>query len=74
MAIRFRLSIRLPSASVLTTFCITHGPYMPTIVFASPKGGVGKSTAAVLLAAELSSHGDPNRSPSGRTVPENLKN
>jgi cellulose biosynthesis protein BcsQ len=23
---------------------------MPTIVFASPKGGVGKSTAAVLLA------------------------
>jgi chromosome partitioning protein len=42
---------------------------MPTIVFASPKGGVGKSTAAVLLAAELASHGgtvtmidaDPNR-------------
>lgn len=42
---------------------------MPTIVFASPKGGVGKSTAAVLLASELSSHGgsvtmidaDPNR-------------
>jgi len=42
---------------------------MPTIVFASPKGGVGKSTAAVLLATELAVHGgtvtmidaDPNR-------------
>jgi chromosome partitioning protein len=42
---------------------------MPTIVFASPKGGVGKSTAAVLLASELAGHGgtvtmidaDPNR-------------
>jgi chromosome partitioning protein len=42
---------------------------MPTIVFASPKGGVGKSTAAVLLATELAAHGgavtmidaDPNR-------------
>jgi len=42
---------------------------MPTIVFASPKGGVGKSTAAVLLSTELTSHGgsvtmidaDPNR-------------
>jgi chromosome partitioning protein len=42
---------------------------MPTIVFASPKGGVGKSTAAVLLASELAFHGgtvtmidaDPNR-------------
>jgi chromosome partitioning protein len=42
---------------------------MPTIVFASPKGGVGKSTAAVLLSTELASHGgsvtmidaDPNR-------------
>jgi chromosome partitioning protein len=41
---------------------------MPTIVFASPKGGVGKSTA-VLLATEFASHGgsvtmidaDPNR-------------
>src|SRR3954453_4271804 len=27
---------------------------MPTIVFASPKGGAGKSTSAVLLASELS--------------------
>jgi chromosome partitioning protein len=42
---------------------------MPTVVFASPKGGVGKSTAAVLLATELTSHGgsvtmidaDPNK-------------
>jgi chromosome partitioning protein len=42
---------------------------MPTIVFASPKGGVGKSTAAVLLATELAGNGaavtvidaDPNK-------------
>jgi chromosome partitioning protein len=42
---------------------------MPTIVFASPKGGAGKSTSAVLLATELASNGasvtiidaDPNR-------------
>ena len=42
---------------------------MPTIVFASPKGGVGKSTSAVLLATELAVRGvdvtiidaDPNR-------------
>jgi chromosome partitioning protein len=42
---------------------------MPTIVFASPKGGVGKSTSAVLLATELACRGasvtmidaDPNR-------------
>lgn len=30
---------------------------MPTIVFASPKGAVGKSTGAFLLATELSSNG-----------------
>lgn len=30
---------------------------MPNIVFASPKGGAGKSTSAVLLATELVSHG-----------------
>jgi chromosome partitioning protein len=30
---------------------------MPTIVFASPKGGVGKSTSAVLLATQLAEHG-----------------
>lgn len=43
---------------------------MPTIVIASPKGGAGKSTAAVLLATELAHAGarvtlldcDPNRS------------
>lgn len=42
---------------------------MPTIVFASPKGGAGKSTSAVVLAAELAAKGagvvvidaDPNR-------------
>lgn len=42
---------------------------MPTIVFASPKGGAGKSTTAVLLASELAERGasvtmidaDPNR-------------
>lgn len=42
---------------------------MPTVVFASPKGGVGKSTAAVLLATELAGFGagvtmidaDPNK-------------
>ncbi len=42
---------------------------MPTIVFASPKGGAGKSTSAVLLATELALKGatvtvidaDPNR-------------
>jgi len=42
---------------------------MPTIVFACPKGGVGKSTAAVLLATELAGFGagvtmidaDPNK-------------
>src|SRR3954454_9666062 len=42
---------------------------MPTIIFASPKGGVGKSTSAVLLATELAGKGasvtvidaDPNK-------------
>lgn len=42
---------------------------MPTIVFASPKGGVGKSTSAVLLGTELAVRGgtvtlidaDPNK-------------
>jgi chromosome partitioning protein len=42
---------------------------MPTIVFASPKGGAGKSTSAVLLATELALKGagvtildaDPNK-------------
>ena len=42
---------------------------MPTIVFASPKGGAGKSTSAVVLACELAHSGaevviidaDPNR-------------
>jgi chromosome partitioning protein len=30
---------------------------MPTISFVSPKGGVGKTTAAVLLATEIASKG-----------------
>jgi len=42
---------------------------MPTVVFASPKGGAGKSTSAVILATELAGKGaavtiidaDPNR-------------
>jgi chromosome partitioning protein len=42
---------------------------MPTIIFASPKGGAGKSTSAVVLATELAGQGasvtiidaDPNR-------------
>lgn len=42
---------------------------MPTIVFASPKGGAGKSTSAILLSTELAARGatvtlidaDPNR-------------
>lgn len=42
---------------------------LPTIVFATPKGGAGKSTSAVLLATELAASGaavtivdaDPNR-------------
>ena len=42
---------------------------MPTIVFASPKGGAGKSTSAVVLATELAGRGatvaiidaDPNK-------------
>lgn len=32
---------------------------MPTIVFASPKGGAGKSTSAVILATELALKGTP---------------
>jgi len=42
---------------------------MPTVVFASPKGGAGKSTSAMLLASELAERGatvtvidaDPNK-------------
>ena len=57
---------------------------MPTIIFASPKGGAGKSTSAVLLATELALKGaavtiidaDPNKPVSewaGREGrPENL--
>jgi ATPases involved in chromosome partitioning len=43
---------------------------MPTVVIASPKGGAGKSTAAILLGTELAHAGasvvmldcDPNHS------------
>jgi chromosome partitioning protein len=56
---------------------------MPTIVFANPKGGAGKSTAAVILATQLARRGapvtildaDPNRPVSDwakRGTPENL--
>jgi chromosome partitioning protein len=57
---------------------------MPTISFASPKGGVGKTTAAVLLATEIAQKGkavtvidaDPNKPISGWARlpgrPENL--
>lgn len=42
---------------------------MPTVIFASPKGGVGKSTSALLLSTELAARGvavttidaDPNK-------------
>jgi chromosome partitioning protein len=58
---------------------------MPTIVFANPKGGAGKSTSAVILATELALKGaavtvidaDPNKPVSQwaarKGCPENLK-
>lgn len=56
---------------------------MPTIVFVSPKGGVGKTTAALLLASELARatkvtaiDADPNHPiqawAKGATLPKNL--
>jgi chromosome partitioning protein len=56
---------------------------MPTIVFVSPKGGVGKTTAALLLASELARaapvtvvDADPNHPiaawAKGASLPENL--
>src|SRR5436309_1544312 len=59
------------------------GQTMPTIVFADPKGGAGKSTAAVILATQLARKGakvtildaDPNKPVSEwakRGTPENL--
>jgi chromosome partitioning protein len=56
---------------------------MPTVVFANPKGGAGKSTAAVILATQLARKGanvtildaDPNRPVSEwakRGIPDNL--
>src|SRR3954462_2583042 len=57
--------------------------FMPTIVFANPKGGAGKSTSAVILASQLARRGtqvtildaDPNKPVSEwakRGVPENM--
>ncbi|NYD91226.1 ParA family protein [Sphingomonas melonis] len=57
---------------------------MPTIVLVSPKGGVGKTTAAMILANQLSQgapvtviDADPNRPfqswAAGGNVPDNLK-
>src|ERR1700734_897919 len=62
---------------------IPVGQTMPTIVFANPKGGAGKSTAAVILATQLARRGakvtildaDPNKPVSEwakRGTPENL--
>ncbi len=56
---------------------------MPTVVFVSPKGGVGKTTAALLLASELARgtgvtvvDADPNHPIAawgkGANIPENL--
>lgn len=57
---------------------------MPTVVFANPKGGAGKSTAAVILATQLARNGasvtildaDPNKPVSEwakRGIPNDLK-
>lgn len=57
---------------------------MPTVVLASPKGGVGKTTAALLLGLQLSKHysvslvdADPNRPltrwASGGNLPANME-
>jgi chromosome partitioning protein len=65
ISVEYRLNLGY-GAPLSTTPCV---PRMPTIVFASPKGGVGKSTSAVLLATELAGCGagvtiidaDPNK-------------
>ncbi len=58
---------------------------MPTIVFANPKGGVGKSTSAVILATQIAAKGadvtildaDPNKPVSQWSkrgnIPQNIK-
>ena len=45
-----RSTVREPAA-------LTGERLMPVIVFASPKGGAGKSTSAVVLATELALKG-----------------
>src|ERR1700733_10362934 len=68
---RLPLTNRWPTGTLkLLPFShLIRGTHMPTIVFASPKGGAGKSTSAVLLASELALKGaggtvldaDPNK-------------
>jgi hypothetical protein len=47
--------IRAPGRAqpAVRAFTLVRGDFMPTIVFATSKGGAGKSTTGVLLATEL---------------------
>src|SRR5215210_2509897 len=67
LAIEYPMAIRYPL--IEDQHLLLARLLMPTIVFASPKGGVGKSTSAILLATELAGKGasvtvidaDPNK-------------
>jgi Mrp family chromosome partitioning ATPase len=69
LSVNHQLSVDYLEARLVLTSFPGRGAAMPVIVFASPKGGVGKSTSAVLLATELAQSGaavtvidaDPNR-------------